>query len=226
MKIYLATPAYDGKTHTQYTMSLALTVNYLTSQGHQVFLDVDSSNTLLVAARNNFVHKFLKSDCTHLLMIDSDLGWNPAEFMEFIKSDKDFLAGIYPSRTVAKTFVYHPSINEDNSFVADGFLIKSTFVPSGFIMLKKEALQKMVKHFKELSYKSKDGLGDEGTLLFNTEIIDGEFCSEDYVFCKRAEEAGLQIWVDPRITFNHAGVVGGLYLLSEVKEFLENLNKK
>lgn len=222
MKIYLATPAYDGKTHIQYTMSMIATVNSLIAQKHEVLLDISSQSTLLIAARNNFIRKFLETDCTHLWMVDSDLGWHPKEFLEFIKNvdKKDILGGIYPSRK-EQTFVYNPDWGPNKSFKGDGALIKCDYIPSGFVIMKREAVQKMVDYFAHLAYESKSGVGDKGTLLFNTEVIDGEFWSEDYVFFRRAKEAGLECWIDPRITFDHAGVIGGLYLLPEVKEFLK-----
>ena len=39
---------------------------------------------------------------------------------------------------------------------------------------------------------------------------------EDYIFCKNAIEAGINIWCDPNIEFIHAGVTGKL---TEVLKF-------
>jgi hypothetical protein len=46
--------------------------------------------------------------------------------------------------------------------------------------------------------------------FFDTEVYDGEFWGEDYVFCRRVREAGFDIYVDPLIEFDHAGTVGSL----------------
>jgi hypothetical protein len=48
-------------------------------------------------------------------------------------------------------------------------------------------------------------------MLFALEVYEGEFWGEDYVFCRRAAEAGVDIWVDPMIEFNHAGIEGRLF---------------
>ena len=37
---------------------------------------------------------------------------------------------------------------------------------------------------------------------------EGEFWGEDYVFCRRARQAGFKIWIDPSIKLDHAGIVG------------------
>lgn len=45
------------------------------------------------------VKEFLESDCTHLLWIDADMGWAPAEApIEMLKKDEDVVCGVYLSR--------------------------------------------------------------------------------------------------------------------------------
>jgi hypothetical protein len=46
--------------------------------------------------------------------------------------------------------------------------------------------------------------------LFNTEVRDGAMWGEDYVFCQNAIDAGIDIWCDPNIVFDHAGEIGRL----------------
>ena len=77
------------------------------------------------------------------------------------------------------------------------------------MLLKRSAIEKMYEKHKQFAFH-KDNETNRGVMLFNTEFIDGNFWGEDYIFCKRAQEAGIDIWVDPRFTFNHAGVLGCL----------------
>ena len=51
---------------------------------------------------------------------------------------------------------------------------------------------------------------DPGYCFFDTQVYEGEFWGEDFVFCRRAREAGIEIWVDPLIQFDHAGTLGML----------------
>jgi len=219
-KLFITTPTYNGTVHAQYAISLACSIPYLSQAGWQAQFAINAVNTLLVAARNTAIRNFLESDCSHILMIDSDLGWNGFELTQMLENDKDFIGGIYPSRKVANTFIYNPQYADNGGFIGDGSLIKANYIPSGFVLAKREAIQKMYDHYSDLAYESKCGYGDKGVLLFNTEVIDGEFWSEDYVFFKRAKDIGLETWIDPRLTFDHAGVVGGLHLLPEIKNFL------
>lgn len=73
-------------------------------------------------------------------------------------------------------------------------------------------IEKLMKKFPELYFEPKhESMKKEnGWLFFNTELWEGEFWGEDYVFCRKAREAGVDIWVDPLIPFDHAGVKGRL----------------
>lgn len=225
-KIFIATPTFDGKVHTQYLMGIVSSVVDLKSNGVDIYLVPNLSSTLLVLGRNTLLEAFLTTDATHIMCIDSDLGFNDNAISVLLNADKDFIAGVYPSRK-ATTFIYNPVYADDGSLIPDEkhpYLIKANMVSSGFMLIKREVIVKMREHFAHLSYKPKvEGAGDTGVCLFNTEVIDGEFWSEDYVFCKRARDAGFDIWIDPRIQFNHAGTIGSLNMLPEIKQHLEKL---
>ncbi len=225
--IFIATPTYDGRVHTQYAMSCVEAIIALKNADHVVYFVPNLSSTLLVLGRNTLIQAFMSTDSTHLMFIDHDVGFDGTAINRLLEDDKDFVAGIYPSRK-AHTFIYNPIYNEDGSFISDKdkpHLIKACMVPSGFMLIKRAVIQRMLDHYAYLSYKPKHGGGgDTGVLLFNTDVIDGEFWSEDYVFCKRATDIGIDIWIEPSINFNHAGVIGGLELLPEVQAHMYTIN--
>lgn len=223
-EIFIATPTYDSQVSTQYCISINENILNLVSQRINVQFVPHLSSTLLVLARNTLVECFLETKATHLMFIDSDLGFQPDAILRLLKADKDIVCGVYPARKEKGLFVYNPQRDSYGAFISDPekkHLIKADMTPCGFMLLKREAIVKMVKAYKHLRYApGKDEPGDKGTLLFNTDVIDGRFHSEDYVFCKRATNIGLDIWVDPLIQFNHAGVVASMTVLPEIKQFL------
>jgi hypothetical protein len=181
---------------------------------------MNSSGSLLVAERNRLIKSFLASECTHMLCIDSDLGWPPQAVLALIKHDKDFVAGCYPARG-ERTFLFRAFLNEDSSIVREGDLLKMEYIPAGFMLLKREMIEKMIEHFPELYFqpKAESLKHEDGHYLFGIELMDGEFWGEDFVFCRRARQAGFDIWVDPLIEFDHAGLRGKLLeVLSNQKE--------
>jgi hypothetical protein len=146
-----------------------------------------------------------------MLCIDSDLGWPPQAVLAMLQADKEFVAGVYPSRK-EKGFMFRPANQEGQQLILEKHLIKMEAVPAGFMLISREAIKKMRQFYPGLYYAPKDPRDDtESTYaLFNTEIIDGQFWGEDYVFCIRAGKAGIDIWADPYIQFDHAGTIGML----------------
>lgn len=212
-KLFIGTPAYDGKVDVQYAMALLDTCEILKMNFIEPIVRVPVCGSLLVADRNRILEMFWQSDAEWLLCVDSDLGWDPRVVMRLISSGKDFCGGVYPGRK-GNGFTYRPALEEDNRIVMcpETKLLKMEYIPAGFMLLTRKAVKMMRDKFPELYYSPKDKRSNtESTYcLFNTEVWEGEFWGEDYVFCRRAREAGLDIWVDPVIEFNHGGVVGSL----------------
>lgn len=210
MKLLIATPAYDGKVNVQYAVALSESINLLSHQGIKVDLKITAAGSLLVAERNRLLDYFRLSDCTHMLCIDSDLGWPCQAIPAMLQSDLEFVAGCYPARGIDHTFLFRDQKNPDGTIVQGpkGHL-KMDYIPAGFMLLKKSVIEKMVAKFPNLYFKSRSD-GSEGYCFFDTEVYEGEFWGEDFVFCRRAREAGVDIWVDPLIEFDHAGTRGML----------------
>jgi hypothetical protein len=211
MKIMIATPAFAGKVDIEYALSFAETKLHLSGLGIAIQTCINTSGSLLVAERNRIVEAFWVSDCTHLLCIDSDLGWPAQAIPAMLKTGKEFVAGLYPARGAENTFLFRPITHDNGSIVTEKHLLKMECVPAGFMLIAKSAIKKMREKHQDLYFepKIKDKINsDSGYCFFNTGVWNGEFWGEDYVFCRKAREAGIEIWVDPYIQFNHAGVVG------------------
>lgn len=212
-KVFIATPAFDGRVHVQYAVALAETQTLLLSKGIGVQVNINSSGSLLVAERNRLNKAFLASECTHMLCIDSDLGWPSIAVEKMLEHDLDFVAGSYPARG-ENVFLFRGEKNENGSLVTHPSkqLLKMEYIPAGFMLIKRCVIEKMTQHFAHLYFEPKaENLKHEnGYCLFDTEVKDGEFWGEDYVFCRRVREAGFDIWVDPLVQFDHAGTRGML----------------
>lgn len=211
-KIMIASPAYSGNVNIQYCLSFSETRIILLSKGIEVIPHIVASGSLLVAERNRIIQAFWESDATHLLCIDSDLGWPAQAVLAMLDANKEFVAGVYPARGDQRMFLFRPIKNDDGAIVSDKHLLKMEYIPAGFMMLSKSAISKMRDKFPQLYYEPKDKRNnpEPGFCLFDTEVWEGEFWGEDFVFCRRARQAGIDIWVDPLIQFDHAGTIGML----------------
>ena len=90
-------------------------------------------------------------------------------------------------------------------------LIKLLDAGTGFMMIKKDVIQEMFDKFPETKYANDLNIDNKFEpfmyALFDC-IIDPDsrrYLSEDYTFCRRWQQIGGDIWLDPRVALNHVG---------------------
>lgn len=90
-------------------------------------------------------------------------------------------------------------------------LIKLKDAGTGFMCIKKEVIQEMFDEMPELKYKNDINVDAKYEphmyALFDT-MIDPEsrrYLSEDYTFCRRWQDMGGDVFLDPRTSLNHVG---------------------
>lgn len=220
MKLMIATPANAGLVNIQYCISYSNTVNLLNQNGIEVAPLIVKSGSLLVAERNRLIEAFWQSDCTHVLCIDADLGWPAEAVLAMLQQNKEFVAGVYPARGGDHAYLYRPIADETGRIKTENHLLAAEYIPAGFMLISKPAIEKMREKLPHLYYEPKIKSPENpppGYCFFNTEIYEGEFWGEDYTFCRNARQAGVEIWVDPLIQFDHAGTIGALIQALEIK---------
>lgn len=209
-KILISTPAYDRKVDVPYMLSILDTTRLLEAEGYEVHIQIPMQGSLLVHSRNKILQRFIELECDYALLVDSDLGWEPESVLRLIAADKEISGGVYPARD-GRGFKFKPSVEEDGRIFRcpETQLLKVEAIPAGFLLLKRSAILTMREKYPELRYISSDTNSEE-YCLFNTEVYDEKFWGEDYIFCRNARNAGLDIWIDPTILFNHSGIEGRL----------------
>lgn len=112
IKLFIATPMYGGMCYGLYTKSLMDTTSAWTAYGLDFELYYLFNESLVTRARNYCVANFLKSDCTHLMFIDSDVSWKHMDLMYMThlmaeREDIRIFCGLYPKKTIAWEKVLH-----------------------------------------------------------------------------------------------------------------------
>lgn len=110
-KLMVATPMYGGNCAGMYSRSIADLSALCASYGVVVKFYFLFNESLITRARNYCVDEFMRSDCTHLMFIDSDIGFNAQDVIALLalqspdaKDDQyDILAGPYPKKCFHNT---------------------------------------------------------------------------------------------------------------------------
>lgn len=204
--LFVAIPAYDGKLNIKTAFALAQLMPKALSLGVSVFLSDMSGCSIITMARNSLVNEFLKTDATDMLFIDSDVIVTPDDVLRLLcqHTGRDVTAGMYPRRASDKKFFLDVHYDDNGDLEFDGSLMRANRVGTGFMMISRSIIEKMVANHPEWKYENKDGNGTVSA-LFDFAVKDGKFVGEDYLFCDRVRDIGGTIWVDVDISLPHIG---------------------
>ena len=106
-KIFVATPMYGGMCSGQYCKSTADLSKLAQSYGIEIEFFYLFNESLITRARNYCVDEFLRHErFTHLMFIDSDIGFNPDDVLTLASiaepgSDKQIVCGPYPKKCIS-----------------------------------------------------------------------------------------------------------------------------
>lgn len=230
-KIMIGTPVYGGMCNINYSNSLMQVPGVLHTYGLELMYYYITNDALITRARNQIVKAFLDSDATHLLFIDSDIGFNPKDIVTMSTIDKDIMCGIYPKKGINWVSVadavkqnVEPQYLQnftgdfvgivDNPILDENSLLDIEYGGTGFMMIKKEVFLKLMDKVDTYLF---DGLTPEQLAInapifqlyqyFDTSICDKtkRLLSEDYFFCKLAKENGYTIYGAPWVNLSHTG---------------------
>lgn len=241
-KFFIATPCYGGQLNEPYFRSAIKLLTFFNQHQIPIAFGTIANESLVTRARNVLLAYFLASDYTHLMFIDADIEFQVEDLLKLYAADKEVVVGAYPKKGVAwqriKENMQDPA-NKDKKFddrdiaaFGSDYAVNFKFVDrdtraisvengivrlhdagTGFMMIKREAILKMIKAYPELKYNNDvqmanaDNLKDNFYALFDTMIdpVDRRYLSEDYTFCRRWQDMGGDIWLDPSISLNHYG---------------------
>ena len=257
-KLFVATPMYGGMCAGMFCKSTndlsALCMHYNIELKYYYLFN----ESLITRARNYCCDEFMRNeDFTHLLFIDSDIGFEANDVISMLalsdhedpNNEYDILCAPYPKKCIAwekiKAATDQGHADEDpntlENFVGDyvcnpvpGTKEVKLDEPAevleggtGFMLIKREALQKFKDAYWEDSEMSPGGFsykpdhvrtehfdGTREIMMYFQALIDPEsrrYLSEDYMFCQWARKAGIKVWLAPWIKLSHVGsyVYGG-----------------
>jgi hypothetical protein len=233
-KLFVATPMYGAKCDGPYTKSLIDLNTVCMQHGVQMRCHFLFNESLITRARNYLADEFLRSDCTHLMFIDSDIDFDPKYVIAMLALDREIIGGPYPKKTIAWEKIFDATrlglVNNPqdfNQFVGDYVfnLVPGTKqiridepapvleIGTGFMMIRRDVFTKFQAAYPEQMFKPDHNRtaafdGSREICAFFHDLIDPatkRFLSEDYMFCQWARKIGVEIWLCPWMELKHSG---------------------
>ena len=179
-KLFLAVPMYGGQCVGMFAKSTADLTAICAANGIHMQSYFLFNESLITRARNYCVDEFMRSDCTHMLFIDSDIGYDPRDVLAMLAlqsddSEYDVLAGPYPKKCISWEKIklaVDKGIADDDPNVLERYVGDYVFNPkagtgpvridqpievsevgTGFMMTKRSTFTKFKEAYPQYSYK-------------------------------------------------------------------------
>lgn len=203
--LFIGTPCYGGVAHVPFISALISTCTRLPGRKHVRFVQ----DSLVTRARNNIAAEFLRSDYTHLLFIDADIDFRAEHVTALLEHDREIVCGLYPKKVFGDPQWVINTLPGEQKQYEDGPLSEVKYAGTGFMLIARNALEKIIAAHPELHYLADTDESGEGARdrwdIFGDPVIDGRKLSEDWYFCHLWRELGGKIWVDRRVHLGHIG---------------------
>ena len=137
-----------------------------------------------------------------LLWIDADVAFDPADALAMIERDLPYVCGLYVVKS-AREFAFDMIDTSEPFTLGTDALLEINYGPMGFTAIDIEAFDAVGEQLDECQ-------DDRATFkpYFLPMVHDGRYLAEDYAFCERLSQAGIDrlAWLKPRLS--HIGNYG------------------
>jgi hypothetical protein len=194
--------------HAEYVTSLVRTIRELESRGitytflnrYSSFVPTARELTVIDSAQHDYSNNLIaggKFTCDKIFWIDSDIEWEPDDFLNLYLSELGIVSGLYAldgtglvaagkldSEGIMKRMNSRELMFDDGPVVVGG-------VGFGFLCVRSEIWESVPRPWFLIGKMR----WDESGMMVNV--------GEDYSWCGRAQTAGHQIYLDPTIRVKH-----------------------
>lgn len=205
--LHIGIPCYGGMV-SEPTMTSFLRFALMAQRvGLNWSLDTMVNESLVTRARNNLMAKMMtNAKATHFMFIDADIRFQPESIFHMLTCEKDVIGGLYPKKSLPVNYV----INLKGQTKIQGDIFTVDTMGTGFLLFKREVYEKLIDAHPETKYVDDVGLGKQYEpymyAIFDVGIdAKGHYLSEDWLFCRRWQELGGEIWAHGKVLLNHIG---------------------
>jgi hypothetical protein len=204
-KVVFCTPSLAGPT-APYIESLKASLPLITAAGWDEGYSQKVGCPYISNARADMLRHALDAKADVIVFLDYDLSWDAQDLLTLIETEGDVVAGTYrykedneecPERYMGD-WEMHPDWTPKVR-PSDG-AFSGIHIPAGFLKITKEAVDKFMGAYLELSYGPRYSPTVD---LFNHGARDRVWWGEDYSFAQRWKDKCGDIWIVPNLNIDH-----------------------
>ncbi len=200
MKVVICTATRE-RPHPAYLESLEKSIPVLDAAGIQHSVAYEIGCPYISSAMATCARKALDTMPDALVFIDDDMGWTPEGLLKLIQCDKDVVGGTYRFRKEEVEYMGCLITKQDGTPIGEfGGLLNVKWMPSGFLKVTANAINKFMKAYPELNcgpayHPTPD--------LFNHGAHEGVWYGQDYAFCRNYSAKCGPIFLMPNLDIDH-----------------------
>jgi len=227
--LFVAVPCFGCKMSCTFVLSILRFEGWCLANGVKLSFEFLGNESLIPRGRSILAERAMRSQATHLLFIDADIGFQPVSILRMLAYDAPVTAGIYAKKGLNWNDICKCDKGGIESLRDAGLnyninLVQQTQhqVVNGFVSVHDAATGFMLIRLDSLRYlrdiyapthtvkndipSSRDSIS-EYVALFDCMICpsSNRYLSEDYAFCRRCQEHGLSVHADLFAPLTHTG---------------------
>lgn len=185
--------ATGGTIRSETVTSLIGAMDVLKSHGVGINLSIQIGG-YAARNRNALADVALNNGSNYLMFIDNDMVFKPSAIQRLLDHDKDIVGVHYNARGVmGKPVISTVKLADENGNLTSSDhmpaqLFKCFAVGTGLMLVKTSVFPKLKRPYF-VAYEEEDG----------------EHHTEDVEFCRKAHDAGIDVWCSPTIEVGHIG---------------------
>ena len=219
---------FGGQCYGTYALSVMSLISEFNKKGIDYTVNCLYNESLINRARNRLVDTFLKSNFTHLLFIDADIGFNKDDVIKLLEFDLPVLSAIYPKKSISwsrikealnsgididtafthrNDYVGNVEEAEEKSLILNDYnqpLRQFKYVGTGFMLIAREVFQKLLP-IVEMFRIDQFSEAIANFFALSIEKKHNVLLSEDFDFCEKCAKINIPIYVAPWIKLSHTG---------------------
>ena len=117
-----------------------------------IAVEFKTGDSLVARARNSLTSDFLKTECTHLLFIDSDLVFSAEQIGRLLAHGKEVIGGFYPKKMEGLVQWVCNGMDGKPTPGPDG-LQELRYIGTGFLLVRRDVFERVIAEYgEEIAY--------------------------------------------------------------------------